>query len=69
MIDESTTVGELLERYPEGFSVSPGGTLNRVLAASSHFAAIAANHPVAPTNGGYLVVEATGEEIAEGGPE
>ena len=47
--------------------MSPGGTLNRVLAASSYFVAIAANHPVAPTNGGYLVVEATGEEIAERG--
>ena len=51
------TVGELLEKYPDGFSVGYNGAISRIVFASSHFAAVAGEHPIPPSNGGYLVVE------------
>lgn len=56
-MNETKTIGELLERYPNGFSVGPAGTISETLLATSYFAAVARQFPVAPTNGGYLVVE------------
>lgn len=51
------TIERMLALYPDGFSVGPGGAINRTLMATSHFVAIAQAYPVAPDNGGYLVVE------------
>lgn len=51
------TVAELLKEFPEGFTISPGVTLCKIVSATSRFAALAMRHPVAPLNGGYLVVE------------
>lgn len=65
MKNAEKTVKELLEKYPDGFSVGPGGDVNKTLMASSHFVAVAQRHPVAPPNGGYLVVEATNEGDGE----
>ncbi len=57
MENENLTIGELLELYPGGFSVGPGGDICKTICASSHFAKIAQAYPVVPYNGGYLVVE------------
>ncbi len=57
MENQKLTIGELLKLYPGGFSVGPGGNINKTVLASSHFSAIATNYPVPPLNGGYLVVE------------
>lgn len=51
------TVDALLKMYPQGFSIGPGGALGKIVYATSHFTGVALNHPVAPSNGGYLVVE------------
>ena len=51
------TIDHMLALYPNGFSVGPGGAINRTLMTTSHFVAIAQAYPVAPSNGGYLVVE------------
>ena len=58
-MNENKTIGELLEKYPAGFSVGPAGTINKTLLATSHFMNVAREYPVAPANGGYLVVEMT----------
>lgn len=58
-MNEGKTIGELLAKYPDGFSVGPGGVVNKTMMATSHFVAIARAYPVAPSNGGYLVVEGT----------
>ncbi len=63
MANENRTIKELLEKYPEGFSVSPSGMINKTLMATSYFVAIAQAFPVAPSNGGYLVVEMTDEGL------
>lgn len=55
------TVDALLARYPQGFAVSPSGALFVIEFASSHLAAIAQQHPVAPPSGGYYVVRAAEE--------
>ena len=55
------TVENLLDEYPNGFSVSASGTINRTIAASSHLPAIASRWPTPPPAGGYLVVDAAGE--------
>lgn len=60
-MNEEKTIDELLKKYPDGFAVGPGGMINKILMATSHFVAVARAHPVAPTNGGYLVVEMTNE--------
>lgn len=60
-MNEEKTIGELLKKYPEGFAVGPAGMISRTLLASSHFVAIARAYPVAPTDGGYMVVEMTEE--------
>lgn len=57
MKNEDMTVREILEKYPDGAAISPGGRLAKTLFASSHFVRIASEHPIAPQNGGYLVVE------------
>ena len=54
---EDLTIKELLEKYPDGFSIAPTGAIQKTVFASSHFAAVARNFPIAPANGGYLVVE------------
>jgi len=56
------TIAELMKRFPNGFSIGPGtpenpGVLSRIIFASSHFAAVAANHPIIFRNQGYLVVD------------
>lgn len=60
-MNEEKTIGELLQKYPAGFSVGPAGMINKTLMATSYFVAIARAYPVAPENGGYLVVEMTDE--------
>ena len=60
-MNEDKSVGELLLKYPGGFSVGPGGMINKTLLATSYFAAVARQYPVAPMNGGYLVVEMADE--------
>jgi len=60
-MNEQKTIGELLQKYSAGFSVGPGGAINKTLLATSHFVNVAREYPVAPSNGGYLVVEATEE--------
>lgn len=60
-MNEDKSIGELLLKYPGGFSVGPGGMINKTLLATSYFVVIAREYPVAPTNGGYLVVEMTDE--------
>lgn len=60
-MNEEKTIGELLKKYPGGFSVGPAGMINKTLLATSHFVAVARQYPVAPMNGGYLVVEMTDE--------
>ena len=60
-MNEEKTIGELLKKYPAGFSVGSSGMISKTLMATSHFVAIARAYPVAPENGGYLVVEMTGE--------
>lgn len=60
-MNEEKTIGELLKKYPDGFAVGPGGMVNKTLMATSHFVAVARQYPVAPSNGGYLVVEMTDE--------
>lgn len=60
-VSPSTTVAELMQKYPNGFAVGPGtpdnpGELSRVLAASSHFQALLlAGLP--EENQGYLLVD------------
>lgn len=51
------TVEELLEVYPDGFAIGPGGSISKTLIATSHFRAIAMNYPFVVGNQGYLVVE------------
>lgn len=60
-MNENKTIGELLDKYPGGFAVGPAGMINKTLLATSHFTAVARQYPVAPENGGYLVVEMTDE--------
>lgn len=60
-MNENKTIGDLLEKYPDGFSVGPAGMINKTLLATSYFALVARQYPVAPENGGYLVVEMTDE--------
>jgi len=57
MKNEDMTVREILAKYPDGAAISPGGRLSKTLFASSCFARVAQEHPIAPQNGGYLVVE------------
>ena len=57
MINADLTVRQLLEALPEGFSVGPNGDVSKTLMATSHFSGVAMSHPIAPQNGGYLVVE------------
>lgn len=61
-MNENLTIGELLKLFPGGFSVAPDGSINRTLLASSWFMAIAENYPIAPPNGGYLVIEGLSAE-------
>ena len=51
------TLEELLEKYPGGFAVGPGGDISKIIFATSHFAGVARNYPIAPSRGGYFVVE------------
>ena len=60
-MNEDRTIGELLEKYPAGFSVGPAGNINRTLLATSRFVNVAREYSVPPANGGYVVVEATNE--------
>lgn len=60
-MNEEKTIGELLRKYPDGFSVGPAGMTNKTLLATSRFVAVARRYPVAPINGGYLVLEMTDE--------
>ena len=64
-ITAETTIGELQTQFPDGFSVGPGdaddpGCVSRILAASSHLAAITNRYPFAVGNQGYMVVEMVG---------
>lgn len=56
-VSKDQTIKGLLEQYPDGFSVGPGGDISKVIAATSHFYLLAQSHPTPPQNGGYLVVE------------
>ena len=60
-INANATIGEVQQRFPNGFSVGPGtpeepGALSRILAASSHMHKILERYPFADGNQGYLVV-------------
>ena len=50
------TVRELLELYPGGFAVAPNSTVSKTILATSLLSAVATCHPIAPRDGGYLVV-------------
>lgn len=71
-MDDEQTVGQLLARFPNGFTVSALGTISRIITGSSHLPAIASRWPLAPPGGGYLVVDSDvvfcsecGKEVAE----
>lgn len=61
-ITAQTTLGELLARFPNGFAVSCTGTIDEIVAASSHFGALAGMAVDLPAEGGgFLAVKPTGE--------
>ena len=62
---KSMTVGELLGLYPDGFTISASGTLEKIVGASSHLNIIARVFPLPPQNGGYLVVDGVSFEEVE----
>src|SRR5262249_1076141 len=57
IVNGSYTIAELLALFPNGFSVGPGGEVNKTLMASSWLRNVAQEYPVAIGNQGYLVVE------------
>ncbi len=67
-VEPGITIALLMKRFPNGFSVGPGtpenpGVLSRIITASSHLHIIAANHPIAEGNRGYMVVDMDEELI------
>lgn len=60
-VNQGPTVEELLQRYPNGFSVAADGSISRVIMATPHIRAVALNFPAAPCKGGYLVVVRTND--------
>ncbi len=58
-------IKELLEKYPGGFAVTPGGHIQKTVYATSHFSFVAQTYPLPPSNGGYLVVEMTDDKAEE----
>lgn len=52
------TVQQLRQFYPNGFVISASGTVDEVIAASSHLVNIARAYPLPPEDGGYIVVQA-----------
>ncbi len=62
IIPTETTVAELMEKFPNGFSVGPGtpenpGVVSKIICATSHFRAIVGSYAVLDGNKGYLVVD------------
>lgn len=57
-----TTIKELMEKFPNGFSIGPGkpdnpGRASKIIFASSHFHAIVSRYNHLTGNQGYLVVD------------
>lgn len=57
-----TTIKELMEKFPNGFSIGPGkpedpGTISKIIFASSHFHALVSQYNMLTGNQGYLVVD------------
>jgi len=50
------TIQQLLKRFPDGFSVSKTGNIYEVVKASGTLTPVAEEFPLAPENGGYLVI-------------
>lgn len=63
-LDKNTTIAKLLEKYPNGFSVSCSGAISKIILATSYFTAIAKNQDKVPLNGGYLIVDMTDEKMS-----
>jgi hypothetical protein len=60
-VEATMTIGELMTRFPDGFSVGPGtaqhpGELSQIIYATSHFRDIISNFAMLDGNRGYLVV-------------
>lgn len=59
------TISELLTIFPDGFTIGYSGNISKILLASSYFTIIAGQYPVAPSNGGYMVVEMVDDNVIE----
>lgn len=62
---QDATIKQMLGKYPGGFSISYNGTVCKIIFVASHLASLATEHPIAPQNGGYLVVEMTADKGVE----
>jgi len=61
-VKSTTTVAELMSRFPNGYSVGPGtpekpGELSQIIYATSHFRGIASNYSVLKGMQGYIVAD------------
>ena len=56
-LNASRTIEEMLKKFPNGFSVSPDGSINRIVMATPHIRALEMAFPAAPRRSVYLLVE------------
>ena len=56
-VEDGMKIGDLLKKYPNGFSVAPDGSISRIVMATPHIRSLELAFPSAPYKGGYLVVE------------